>query len=269
MYRFLPLVVLMFLTACAQKSQPDTAKTADAPVEADAPPSSGTDDTETPKPQENEQPKVETPKAETPAPAPAVKPYVRTFEKDKADSEPSDLFLVAGVWTVANFQDKNVLKLAPTPLDLYQVIFNERTDDDMPLKVGGYEASVRVYAESKGRMKPSMGVGLGGISGYVLRLKPSARRLEILYEDKPVAMEDFRWSSGAWVTLKVAVVKKGDGWQVQGKAWADGEEEPAKPLITHDVEGELPDGDPSIMGYPMSGKTMYYDALTVKPVPAK
>ena len=55
-------------------------------------------------------------------------------------------------------------------------------------------------------------------------------------------------------------------WEVRGKVWPSEEAEPAESMIRYTAVGELPDGDPSVMGFPMSGKPLYFDALTVKPI---
>lgn len=254
MSRIAVIAALVLIVSCGQQTPPLNRDNADAPDEktAPAPPAAGGD---------------EKPAAET-QDAPAAKVYVRTFEKDEIGKEPQGLFFVLGDWTVEEFQGKRVLRLKPTPLDVHQVIFDERNNEEIPAKVGDHSAQVRVHGERRGRAKPMMGVGLGGISGYMLRLNAPARKIEILYEDESVASESFAWKSGKWYVLRIDVMKTGDKkWDVRGKAWPADEDEPAKPSVRHAAVGELPDGDPSIFGFPISGLPMYFDALTVRPLP--
>ena len=208
------------------------------------------------KPAKNDLVKTNPAQSAIPTPA-APKDYLRTFEKDKIGSEPEDLFSVDGVFTVREHDGRNVLQLASAPLGTFQLLFG-------PPGTENVRVEARMMASRRGRRKPALGIGIGGISGYVLKLKPQARRLELLYEDAAVHFVPWSWQSDVWYVVRLEAIKKApDAWLLRGKVWPADETEPAAWTLTHEASAGPAGGRPSLLGIPHSGKPILYDRLGV------
>ena len=78
----------------------------------------------------------------------------------------------------------------------------------------------------------------------------------------------YDWKSGTWAQLRLEIRKVKDGeWQVEGKAWLQGEAEPKAPLIAADEKEEPISGKASILGSPFAGTPIQFDELRVERVP--
>lgn len=132
------------------------------------------------------------------------------------------------------------------------------------------EASIQsdVFASKVGRSYPRFGVSVHGMSGYRLILNVPYRRLEIVKSDEVVASVPFQWESESWVVLKLDVRRTGaadaERWVITGKAWAQGAEEPAAPLLTAEDEKLKGQGKCAIWGTPFSETPIFFDNLQIE-----
>ena len=83
-----------------------------------------------------------------------------------------------------------------------------------------------------------MGIGADDAGGYKLFLVPAKHIIELRKGDDPVVSAPFEWKDGAWTSLRLHVESKsGKRWSISGKAWAQGQNEPDKWMIsTTDAE---------------------------------
>ena len=101
-----------------------------------------------------------------------------------------------------------------------------------------------------------------------MKLSPSKRALELFKgpEDggETIAIAPFKWKSGEWVELRLQVRNAGgDVWRVEGKAWMDGDPEPADWAVSY-VEKRKPlPGRPFVAASPYSDTAIRFDDLTV------
>ena len=102
--------------------------------------------------------------------------------------------------------------------------------------------SARINGTKKGRRFPTFGVGLNGQSGYKLQVSPAKGALEIYKGDDMVGTTPFEWKSGEWTLLRLQLVKSGDVWKIEGKAWTQGAPEPAQAMGLHSTEKTEPSG---------------------------
>ena len=149
------------------------------------------------------------------------------------------------------------MQLASAPLGTFQLLFG-------PPGTENVRVEARMMASRRGRRKPALGIGIGGISGYVLKLKPQARRVELLYEDAAVHFVPWSWQSDVWYIVRLESVKQApDAWLLRGKVWPADETEPADWTLTHEASAGPAGGRPSLLGIPHSGKPILYDRLGV------
>jgi hypothetical protein len=78
-----------------------------------------------------------------------------------------------------------------------------------------------------------------------------------------VASVPFKWQSGSWTQLRLALRKTDAGFRLEGSAWADGSPVPKEPSITFVESKPQPAGKASVWGLPFSGTPLRFDDLGV------
>lgn len=182
--------------------------------------------------------------------------YEQNFEEVEVGEAPSDFLILEGRFAVRDEEGNRLLELPGTPLDSFAFLFGTNVRE-------GHQVSARIKSERTKRRFPSFGIGLGGVSGFKLRVDPNKRALEILKrEEESVAQVPYEWTSGGWTWMKFQIRKTGDSvWKVEGKAWDEGTEEPEEWTISHEETTEPVAGKFSVWGKPFSEKPIHYDDL--------
>jgi hypothetical protein len=178
----------------------------------------------------------------------------------KLDAVPDELMVLNGEFAIADDGGNKVLALNPVPLDTDSCLFGPTAKDGLAVRL-------RVKSATKGRQAPAFGVGLGGVTGYVLRYAGAKKSLELVRDDAVLASAPLDWKSDTWLRFHLQIRKTADGWMVEGKTWADGAAEPADWLISYKAEKEPLAGRASCWGMPYSGKPILYDDLQVQKLP--
>lgn len=187
--------------------------------------------------------------------------YQNDFEKAEVGKSAGDLeFLVIGDgdFKVVAEEKGKALELAPTPLETYGCLFG-------PTEVEDVEVQITAHGTLSGRRFPVFGVGLSGVGGYLFRVNPSKKNLELLKgEDVKVAVP-YAWKSGTWTNVRLSVKKVKDGqWTVTGKAWERGQEEPKDPQVKFDDSEKPLSGRASFWGIPYASTPIRFDDLSVR-----
>jgi hypothetical protein len=183
--------------------------------------------------------------------------YSNNFEKAEVGKLPEDMMALQGEFRVKAERGNKMLELPGAPLETFAVLFGPTETDNVAV-------SARIVGTAKGRRAPAFGVGLNGVSGYKLQLSAAKGALELLKDQETKAGADYNWKSGQWTWFRLEArnVKKGE-WRIQGRAWAQGEAEPDKWLVTFEEKEEPVPGRASVIGIPYSGAPIQYDDLTV------
>jgi hypothetical protein len=134
------------------------------------------------------------------------------------------------------------------------------------LKNGGV-VKAKIKASSKRRSAPRMGVGIGGTSGYRFRLVPAEKKVELSKEDGRLIAVDFAWKPDAWFWVEISVVpaKEAGKWNIEGRAWEDGQQKPEAATVSQTVVEKPPGGKASVVGTPFSQQPIQFDDVTIKP----
>ena len=185
--------------------------------------------------------------------------YSNDFEKAEVETAPADFMVMSGTFTVKQEEGNRFLELPGAPLDTFGLLFG-------PAQEGGASATARFFGTKQGRKMPTFGLSLNGVGGYRLQVSPGKKALELYKGDEVLGAVPWEWVSGSWTRLRLQVRKAGDAmWVVEGKAWPDGQPEPAKWTIKLDEKGELSPGRPGIWGSPYSGTPIRFDDLSLSP----
>jgi len=184
--------------------------------------------------------------------------YKNDFEVAPVDKAPADVMIMAGTFEVKQDGAGKVLELPGEPLDTFGMLFGPSSKDDV-------SASARFFGTKKGRKFPTFGISLNGVGGYRLQVSPAKNMLEFIKGDEPKLSVPYTWASDSWTSLRITVSKSGSGWVVEGKAWAAGTPEPAKPLITVEEKTEPTAGRAGIWGSPYAGTAIRFDDLLITP----
>jgi hypothetical protein len=193
--------------------------------------------------------------------AESPKSYFNNFETAEVGSVSEELMVLDGEFTVKEEEGNKFLELPGAPLETFGVLFGSTEKE-------GTGASARVYGTSKGRLHPVFGVGVNGANGYRLLVVPGKKALELHRGEEVKASVPFEWKSGTWTKLRIQMRKLEDGsWTVEGKAWAEGGEEPKEWTITAKEPAAIPAGRASIWGCPYSSHPIRFDDLKAEPVP--
>jgi outer membrane protein assembly factor BamB len=135
-----------------------------------------------------------------------------------------------------------------------------------PSLMSGYTIQADVYATTKGRRKPELGLIN---SGYTALLAGIQQRIEIRSwgaELRMMQRQDFAWEMDTWYTMKLRVdVERDDDGQamaaVRAKVWKRAEDEPADWTFTAHDPLPITSGAPGLYGFtPVEG---YFDNVRI------
>jgi hypothetical protein len=184
------------------------------------------------------------------------------FSQDfsKVEAVPDELMVLSGELKIIDDGGNKVLALEPVPLDTYSFLFG-------PTAKEGLVVRARIKSAIKGRLAPTFGVGLGGVTGHVLRLAGTKKQLELVRDETVLASAASEWKSDTWLWFHLQVRPVDGAWMVEGKTWADGTPEPTAWQISFKEEKAPVSGRPSAWGMPYSGKPILFDDLTVTKLP--
>lgn len=184
------------------------------------------------------------------ADAPEV--YRQDFQKLAAGTWPEEeMMSLNGKFAVKEEGDNRYAELPGDPLGSYGFALGPE---------GATSVSARIRGSNTGRRFPEFGIGLGGAAGYRLWVMPATGQLQIVRNEEVEAKVQFTWKADAWTHLKLRVRADAGKWQVEGKAWLDGQDEPRDWTIRHEsTEGIA--GRASAWGTPYSSKPIAFDDL--------
>jgi hypothetical protein len=186
--------------------------------------------------------------------------YENNFEKAEVGKVPEEFLVLDGEFAVKEEGGNKFLELPGAPLDSFGLLFGPTEKSDVAV-------SARINGTKKGRRFPTFGVGLNGQSGYRLQVSPAKGALELYHgETDIVATAPYEWKSGEWTLLRLQLVKSGDVWKLEGKAWTQGAPEPAQAMISFEEKNEPSAGRASIWGSPISTTPIQFDDLVLKSV---
>lgn len=187
--------------------------------------------------------------------------FQQDFEKADLGKNASDLeFLVIGdaEFKVVQDEKSKVLELSPIPLETYGCLFG-------PVETENVDAQFRAFGTLTGRRFPVFGVGLSGVGGYILRVNPAKKAIELLKGEEVKASAPYTWKTATWTHVRLAVKKVKDGqWTISGKAWEQGQEEPKDWQVNFDDAEKPLSGRGSLWGIPYAGTPIRFDDLSVK-----
>lgn len=191
------------------------------------------------------------------APSP-VGPYHNDFEKTAVGKLP-DGFVTEAPFTVQEEAGNKFLELAPSVPENLSAQFGFAAQSDVAV-------SARIWGKKRGRLSPQFSVSLGGVNGYSLRVVPAESAVKLFKGDESKATAPFTWTSEQWTHLRLQIrAAKPGAWKIGGKAWLDGQPEPADWTVTVDETVAPPTGKAAISGTPYSGQPIRFDDLDLKP----
>ena len=180
--------------------------------------------------------------------------FKQDFQSLEAGPAPKEFLPLAGSFSVVADGGNKVLELPGEPLDTFGALFGPSNAEDSTV-------SARFFGTKKGRKFPTFALSLRGAGGYRLQVSPGKGQLEVYKGDEPVSGVAYAWQTEKWTWLRLSVVKAGDGWEVLGWAWLDGEVATKEPLIRVKVEGNVSGGRAGIWGSPYSGTAIRFDDI--------
>jgi hypothetical protein len=198
------------------------------------------------------------PAEEAKAPAPAANVlYANDFEKAEPGKVPDEFMVLEGRFAVKQVGENRLLELPGEPLDSMSVLFGPAAKD-------GLAVTARIRGTARGKLAPAFGVGLNGAKGWRLLVAPMRKAMDLLEGDEVKASVPYTWQSGTWTMFRLQSRKAGEkAWKIEGKAWAQGAEEPAGWMIAADKSEEPPAGKSSVCGMPFSDLPIQFDDLQV------
>lgn len=196
--------------------------------------------------------------------AEAAPSYANDFAQAALGPLPDGEFSVLdGAFEIKADGPQRFVELPGSPLETFGVLFG-------PTQVDGVQAGARMSGTKQGRRLPTYALGLNGAGGYRLQVSPAKNQIELFKGEEPKASAAFTWESGVWtqVRLQVRQVKPGT-WRIEGKAWLDGQPEPAGWLVTAEDTTAPAAGRASFWGAPYAGTPIRFGQLKVGPATQK
>ncbi|OUU40842.1 MAG: hypothetical protein CBC16_05665 [Verrucomicrobia bacterium TMED56] len=186
--------------------------------------------------------------------------FSEDFSRIEVGSEPESLFILDGAYTVQTDQDQGeILALPGSPVGDFGLLFGPRIKDK------ALELRFSFFSTNKGRRKPSIAAGIGGIRGLRLRLNPAAKNLVLSSEEKILKTLPFLWTAGQWWSVRFQMVPE-DSFQstvVKYKLWPKLEEEPSSWLVSEKFSLEYKGGKCALWGFPYASTPILFDDLSI------
>jgi len=187
--------------------------------------------------------------------------YRQDFSKSEEGKVPDDMLVLDGGFAVRKAAGETALELPGAPLETFGVLFG-------PSEKDGIRVSARIHATAKGRRFPVIGTGLNGAVPYRLQITPAKKALELFKGDDLLTSVAFSWVSDSWTVLRLQLkALPAGGWRLEGRAWKQGDAEPAGWTVSHDLKEEPVPGRASIWGKPFSETPIRFDDLVVEKAP--
>ena len=205
--------------------------------------------------------------------------YTNNFDALPVGGEPEGFLIIDGQFAVREFEGGKVFELPGSPLETFGFLFGPNAafnesgtrfrmgpkPEEAP-DVSGIVVSARVLGSNQGRRFPAMSLGLCGVSGFKLKVSPMKKAIELLRGDEVVASQGYDWASGKWTRLKLQVRIAAGKWVAEGKAWQDGQAEPAEWQLNHSTSEKPNPGKASGWAAPFSGEPIRFDDLKLEVV---
>lgn len=186
--------------------------------------------------------------------------FAENFARTEVGSLPDGFLVLDGQFAVKSEGAERFLELPGAPLETYGVMFGPARKED-------WGAQARFHGTGQGRRFPVFGVSVGGVGGYRIQVSPAKKAVELLEGDEILASAPFAWASGSWTQVRIQVEKAGENaWVVRGKAWKDGEVEPAGWMVDRTVTKAPISGRAAVWGKPFAGTAIRFDDLKVLPL---
>jgi len=188
-----------------------------------------------------------------------MKTVVFDCEAWELGAPPKEVFVVEGNISVVSRDGGKALLIDPTEI----VDATAQVGDSA---AGAAIIEARVFASRRGRSVPRFGVSVHGMSGHRLLVNCAKKQLDLVKSEEVIASAPFVWTADSWTRLKLGVTKAADGsWVIEGKAWADGAEEPKEATIRHQEPAEKikGNGKAAFWGTPFSGTPILVDDVKV------
>ncbi len=187
--------------------------------------------------------------------------YIQDF--DALQEVPDEIMQLNGEFTLVPDGTGKAMALTPTPLDTDNCLFGPPSKDAIA-------ARARIRGSAKGHQSPTFGIGVNGVSGFILRLATAKKQVELVRDEEVLASKPYTWKSDTWTRFLLQVHPASPtSWVVEGKVWPDGEAEPAEWLVTTTSEKAPSPGRASLWGVPYGGKPILFDNLEVAPAAVK
>jgi hypothetical protein len=188
--------------------------------------------------------------------------YQNDLQKAIVGKIPEEFLILDGAFTVGEEGTNKFLELPGSPLDSFGLLFGPTEKDNLL-------AAARFYGTLRGRRFPAFGIGLNGISGYKLQVSPGKSALELYRGDTLKTSIPFAWQSGHWTHLVLQVRKNGSVWNIEGKAWSEGKDEPAQWMISAEDSEDLSAGRAALYASPYAETPIRFDDLVVSRVASR
>lgn len=198
--------------------------------------------------------------AEEPRPEPRYSNDLETLKPERIKEE---FMVMAGEFALQKDGANTVLELPGKPVDDVGLLFGPTST--VPVAV-----QARIFASKVRRRTPAFCVGVNGRRDFRLRVNPASDALELLRDGKVLASAEYKWTSEQWTVMRLQVTRAGEGVsRLEGKAWAEGQDEPKEWMVSHELKEDVLPVRASLYGAPYSEKPIRFDDLKVEPAAGK
>jgi hypothetical protein len=194
---------------------------------------------------------------------PAVGKWEVDFEENFSNldtgSEPENLFILDGAYTVTEEGSNKRLTLPGSPVGDFGLLFGPRVREE------SLSLSFAFLGTKKGRRLPAMAAGLGGVRSYRFRLNAATKQIILLRQDVEIGKASYQWESGAWCQVRFqALLGDGEKTRIRLKLWKRGEDEPDNWLMDQVDANEFAGGKCALWAYPYAGTPIHFDDLKIE-----
>lgn len=180
------------------------------------------------------------------------------FQQVAAGSLPEDFKALSGEFVIKEEAGNRFVELSATPLNSFGLLLGPERESNTSIQA-------RIRGWPAGKRFPEFGIGLGGAGGFALWLMPAINELQIRQSNRILSRAPLTWKPGTWTSLRLQLKFAGEGkWTVEGKAWNDGETEPAAWLTKFESTTAPLKGRSVLWGTPYSEKAIQFDNVLVE-----
>ena len=185
--------------------------------------------------------------------------FEENFSGFEVGSEPENLFILDGAYSVSEEKADRRLTLPGSPVGDFGLLFGPRVREK------SLSLSFSFLMTRQGRRLPALAAGLGGVRSYRFRFNAATKEILLTRQEEEIGRVAFTWESGVWWRARFqALPGDGERTRIRLKLWKREQEEPGGWLFDQLDAKAFTGGKCALWAYPYSGTPIHFDDILIE-----